>query len=200
MKAILLIALLMPTLSFGKFILPKSFHADLEQIHKSTLTGRVKKIKGSLDYAFPRRMRFELKGNNASLLVSNDEKTWYYVPPMFKGESGQVTITQTKSSGLALFFDALKYGLKDNLLFKVAKRTKTSVDLTFTQKYIKRLSIKAAKLNFQKSISFENLSEIVITRPDAKKLTLRMISLKPVKKIESKLFTFEIPANTKVNN
>lgn len=193
-----LIILLFPLSVWGSFV-PQTFHMNFEQVIKSSLTGKENRSKGELDYQYPGKVRFDIKGSNPVIYVSNREKSWYYTPPFIEGEPGQLSIKDKGDVHLSKVFDRMKYGLKDNKFYKVKSIDEKTVDILFEKKSSKNLGVKSLRLSFENNKkTFSALKSLELVYTNDKKVLLNVLSLKESIKFESVNFEFNIPPNTKV--
>jgi outer membrane lipoprotein-sorting protein len=178
--------------------LPKSFEANFEREYKSELKRKIKRINGKITYKFPSNLRMVQTKPQETVLVINPLKTWYYVPPIFEGAFGELTITRSKKNPILRLFDALKQGLVSNSMYEV-KRSGKNVVLTFSKKSRKELGMTQATLIFNKFNRFENLEKIVFVYNNTKQETLRLSGLKTNISTKNELFSFNAPPKTKIN-
>ncbi|MBK24021.1 MAG: hypothetical protein CME70_08480 [Halobacteriovorax sp.] len=179
--------------------LPASFQADFQQVHKSSITGKEKKSKGSLGYKFPGHIRFETTYPDNIVFVSNPDKTWYYTAPFMEGEPGELTVSKSNKNSLVKFFDLLKRGLKSNKMYTV-KSNKTGVLLSFTKKSKVELGLNSAQLNFKGPVAFKNITEVILSKTDKTKVKLELKQVKPEINFSKSHFIFSEPKNTRVSH
>lgn len=141
MKLITVLALLI-NFAYANFI-PNSFRIDFTQSYKS-VTGKEKTGEGYLEYKYPGQLLLK-EFNNNTIYVSNQKQSWYYTPPMVKGEKGSVQVGASQVV-VSKLFDALNYGLKDNPLYKVNKKSSTEIELIFEDAAAKDLNLKSVTL------------------------------------------------------
>lgn len=177
--------------------LPMSFEAKFTQIHKNAISGKEKKSDGSLQYKYPGRIRFEVENPDKVLFISNLERSWYYTPPIFDGEPGDVTISKSTDNPLLNFLDSLKDGIKDGKLFK-AQPVGKNFNLIFKEEPSKKIGLKEAFLSFNNGNEFKDLVQIDLTYLEGKKVSFKLnnVNVKPVFKDEH--FIFVIPKNTRI--
>jgi chaperone LolA len=199
MKSLLCLSMfLISTISFAEF-LPTSFSAKFEQEYISSLKGKVKKGRGSIDYKYPGNIRFETETPSHILFVTNGKKTWYYTFPFIEGEMGELSTNQRGSSMFTKFFDSLKNGLTSNNLYEV-KQEKDLFLVSFKPASSKDMGLKAARLKFI-NISkpdFNSLESIELVFPDNKKSLMKLSEIKLNTKFDETFFVFTAPKNTKV--
>jgi outer membrane lipoprotein carrier protein len=201
MKMLFLFFLVISKPILAKGFIPNSFSANFEESIISLATGKEKKSFGKIDYKFPGHIYFQIVSPNASLFVSNPDKSWYYVPPFVEGEQGQVTIQKSTKLPLTKFLDSIKNGIQDSKLF-TSKYEKNDLFLLFVKTVQKELTLKEvifhankdAKL-VQKMSEFEKLTLIYT---DGRKVNLRFLELKEDPAFAPKHFEFTPPPKTKV--
>lgn len=180
--------------------LPNSFRANFEQRFISTITGKEKISSGSIDYAFPSQIRFEIVLPEKTTFVSNGKKSWYYTAPFDPKEKGEVIIQSSNKLLITKFFDYLKNGLESNDIYAVAK-DKNEYVLTFNAKAQKELSIEKARLEVNDKLTTMNklsdLKQITLLYKDNKKVKLTFSNLLENVKFELNYFDYKIPENTK---
>lgn len=185
--------------SFAGF-LPNSFRANFEQRFISTITGKEKISIGSIDYAYPGQIRFEIITPEKTTFVSNGKKSWYYTAPFDPKEKGEVIIQPSNKLLITKFFDYLKNGLDSNDTYTVVKE-KNEYILSFNAKAQKELSIEKARLEVNDKLTTMNklseLKQITLIYKDNKKVKLTFSNLLENVKFEQNYFDYKIPENTK---
>lgn len=180
--------------------LPNSFRANFEQRFISTITGKEKISSGSIDYAYPGQIRFEIVLPEKTTFVSNGKKSWYYTAPFDPKEKGEVIVQPSNKLLITKFFDYLKNGLEDNDIYKVTKE-KNEYILAFNPKAQKELSIEKARLEVNDKLTSMNklsdLKQITLLYKDNKKVKLTFSNLLENVKFEQNYFDYKIPENTK---
>ena len=179
--------------------LPGSFKAEFHQIHKSSITGKEKKSKGSLDYKYPSHIRFETTYPDNIVFVSNPEKTWYYTAPFMEGEPGELTVSKSNRNSLVKFFDLLKKGLRTNKMYSVTKNKKGNL-IKFNEKNKRDMGITSAQLSFQGASDFKNISEVHLIKTDKTQVHLQFKKVQPGLTFKSSHFVFKAPKNTRTSN
>jgi outer membrane lipoprotein carrier protein len=180
---------------------PKSFSADFVQEFKSSLSGKIKKSEGKIDYKYPSNIRLEMEGKSPLTFVSNPDKTWYYRPPFEKGQPGELKIGATTENSLSKFFDMLKNGLDSNKDYEVKKKD-NEYDITFKEDAAKKIKVKSAVLVFKKDKKhdFSEIEKIHLSYTNKKKVTMVLSELKVGATFSTNHFTFFPPKNTRVAN
>lgn len=180
--------------------LPNSFRSNFEQKFTSTITGKEKISTGSIDYAYPGQIRFEIVSPDKTIFVSNGKKSWYYTAPFDPKEKGEVIIQPSNKLLITKFFDYLKNGLENNEIYTVAKE-KNEYVLTFNPKAQKELSIERARLEVNDKLTSMNklsdLKQMTLLYKDNKKVKLTFSNLLENVKFEPNYFDYKIPENTK---
>ncbi len=177
---------------------PESFRVDFNQ-EFSSITGKVKSSKGSIEYSFPSKIRIKEYKDNSEF-ISNERNSWYYVPPFIKGEKGTVQVDQAGSMVLGKIFDSLRPGLKETDFFKVKMtKDKLNINLEFTNKGKQDWKLEIAVLVFsQENYNILNLQKFEITYTDKKKVTLSFFNMTKDVKFPKDYFIFTIPKNTQI--
>lgn len=181
--------------------MPNGFSADFQQIYKSSVSGKIKKRLGSINYKYPGNIRLEMAPPPVkTIFVSNPKESWYYTAPFITGEKGDVIISNSGHKDFVRIFDVLKKGLVDNENYKIIKK-KNLVEIIYAKKMQKKLEVSKTVLKFKKLAkqSFKNIEWIEFF----------YINKKPVKMIFSKLiinpkfsnnhFHFIVPKNTNIS-
>lgn len=186
------------SLLMAKEFTPEAFRVDFNQEFTS-ITGKAKSSKGSIEYQFPSRIRIKEYKDNSEF-ISNEKNSWYYVPPFIKSEKGTVQVNQAGSMVLGKIFDSLRPGLKETDFFKVKPaKSKLEVELEFTTKGKQDWKIEFAKLIFSaEDQSIKNLLKFEITYTDKKKVNLSFFNIQIDVKFPKDYFIFTIPKNTQV--
>lgn len=178
--------------------LPMSFETQFTQMYISAKSGSEKKSTGVLQYKYPGRIYFEVKEPDQVLFISNLERSWYYTPPPIPGESGEVTISKSTDNPLLKFLDSLKSGLKNGKLYNVVEE-KNKIQLTFHEQPRKDIGINQAQMIFGKSVSFQELKELILTYPSGKKVSFKLSKINTKPSFQDESFVFKIPENTRVS-
>ncbi len=198
----IIVLLLVPTLTWAKSFLPSSFSANFEESFISLASGREKKSFGKMDYKFPGQIRFEKTSPDQSTFVSNQEKSWYYVPPFVPGEMGQVTIQKSNKLPLSKFLDSLKDGVENSKYFSATKSGK-NLELLFKPQYQKEMTLKKVVLVTSKDLSaaqaIADFEKMTLEYVDGRKVDLRLIDLKQDVSFDDNHFTFKVPEKTKIS-
>lgn len=207
MKLLFFFLLTLSSLSFSKSNVPKSFvpssfSANYEE-NLISITGKVKKSFGKIDYQFPGHLRFEVTSPVSSLFVVNPKKTWFYQPAFVKGEKDQVTIQKSSNLPLVKFLDSVKNGLDNSKMF-TAQYVGNDLILSFNKDSQKEMGFievilhgsKDAK-NIKELKEFENLT---LKHLNKNKTNIKLIDLKENFAFPPGHFEFIPSANTKVIN
>jgi len=182
-----------------KEFLPRSFRAEFEKQEKSSLTNKIRITKGVMDYKNPGKFKIELKGDNPVIFVENSKKYWYYVPPAFEGEKGELKISNSGKQSITKFFDSLRNGLKSNKIYKVQKNKEGVFIISFLKEAPDNLGIKKVLLSFSgKSIMFKDLRKMEIFYQDKKSVLFVFKNFLINKKFNPTHFIFKKPLNTNV--
>lgn len=180
--------------------LPKSFEAQVEQEQKSSLSGSVRKSQGQMFYRYPGQMRFEIKGIDEVIFVTNGKRTWYYTGPFVEEEPGELTISDDGPNVLTKFFDSFSQGLVTNELYSV-KKEKNSALVEFSKSMQSELGVKTATFTFKSAkLEFSEIEKIILVQEDQREIIIHLKNLSLDKKIEESVFQFTAPANTKIKN
>lgn len=200
MKSFILSLLLLPTLSFAKNFVPSSFSANYEESLVS-VTGKVKKSFGKVDYKFPGHLKFEVTTPVASLFVVNPQKTWFYQPAFVKGEKDQVTVQKSANLPLIKFLDSVKNGPENSKIFS-AKYSGNDLILSFNKDARKEMGFEEVILhastdakNVKELKGFENITLKYLNKNSTK---IKLIDLKENVSFPEGHFQFTPSENTKV--
>lgn len=182
-----------------KRFIPKTFTVNFEQSFVSSLSGKIKKSMGLIDYKFPGKIKLEINKPDQIIYISNKKKSWHYTAPFIKGEPGQLTIRPKGSMLLSEFFDKLSYGLKNNKYYDV-KKIKNNVVISFKSKTSEKLGINQGTLRFDgpKNLLFKNIKGIDIAYKDKKSVTIKFLTVKENPKFNNDHFSFTPPPNTRI--
>lgn len=193
-----------PVLLAKNSFVPAKFSVDIIQSYKSTLTGKIRRSRGKLDYQFPSKIHLYITHPDPSTFVSDSKQSWYYTPPFDPSEKGQVIVQSSGQLYLPLFFDALKNGLKSNKHYTV-KLNKNDAELKFSKNMQTKLKISWAKLSFEKSkngkLTDQDLSQatsLEFKKEDGKSVRLGLENFDSDPKFVKDHFVFQIPPNTSV--
>tara|TARA_B100000925_G_scaffold228636_1_gene177108 strand:+ start:1545 stop:2168 length:624 start_codon:yes stop_codon:yes gene_type:complete len=156
--------------SHGAAFLPLKFTAKFTQEYKSVVTGKVKKGHGYFDYQFPGMLRFEMYKPSPLIFITKANQNWYYRPPFVDGELGEVRKNVSGGQAISKFFDALSEGLENNKYYKISKKEKNNIKITFNKASSEELGIKEAVLVFNSKVhAFTKLKSINLDYLDGKK-------------------------------
>ncbi len=200
MKLIIVFLLSLPSLLLAKSFVPSSFSANYEE-NLVSITGKVKKSFGKIDYQFPGHLRFEVTSPVSSLFVVNPKKTWFYQPAFVKGEKDQVTIQKSSNLPLVKFLDSVKNGLENSKIF-TAQYVGNDLILSFNKNSQKEMGFIEVVLhgsqdakNVKELKGFENLT---LKHLNKNKTNIKLIDLKENVSFPAGHFEFTPSANTKV--
>jgi outer membrane lipoprotein-sorting protein len=199
MKFFLILALCSFKIFAQVNFIPQTVTVEFEESYTSSISKKVKKSFGKLDYKFPGHLRFEKISPDKLSFVCNPKTSWYYTPAVVKGESGQVIIQSSSGFVVSKFLDSLRSGMKTNKDYEVVKQEK-SVVLTFKNK--KDIELKEAVLHSMRKIdetkSIADLAMIDLLYLDNRKISLRLLSIKENTVFSEGYFNFVIPEKTKI--
>lgn len=105
--------------------MPQSFSVQFEQSFKK-VTGTLETTQGEIYYRSKGNLllkEFKQEKLNA-LFVANPKTSWYYLPPIIKGEQGSVQENTSGNIVIAKLFDSLSQGPQDNHLYQLKKHEK----------------------------------------------------------------------------
>ena len=196
MKNIFLLLMLVVSMPVFADFLPSTFSAQFEQRYISTLTGKISKSKGTIDYKYPGHIKFDVVWPDPTLFVANPEKSWQYTPPFIPGEKGQVAVRPSKNLMLFKFFDVLKEGLKTNHLYEVVEE-KDSYTVNFKGQTVDEIGLVKTKLFFSKkeNPTLLDLTEAVLSYKDKREVTLKFIDMRTEVEFPENYFVFDEKAN-----
>jgi len=178
--------------------MPDAFSAQFTQVYTSAVSGKEQQGQGSLDYAYPGKIKFTATRPDPFVFTSNGQKTWYYYPPFIEGESGELSIQNQGNLWLNQFFDLLRYGPKTNDRF-TAQAQGMQWNLKFKPDTAEKVQALAAVLKFKsKDKKFLELQEIELTKQDQKKVRFILAKISPNPVLAKDYFEFKAPDKTKV--
>jgi outer membrane lipoprotein-sorting protein len=200
MKLFLISLLLIPSVTIAKAFVPSSFSANYEE-NLVSITGKVKKSFGKIDYQFPGHLRFEVTSPVSSLFVVNPKKTWFYQPAFVKGEKDQVTIQKSSNLPLVKFLDSVKNGLENSKLF-TSQYVGNDLILTFNKSSQKEMGFIEVILHGSKDAKevkeLKGFENITLKHLNKNKTNIKLIDLKENITFPEGNFEFIPSANTKV--
>lgn len=196
------IFLFIPCLTFAKSFVPNSFSANFEESLVS-VTGKVKKSFGKLDYKFPGHIRFEVTQPEPTLFVVNPQKSWLYQPAFIKGEKDQVMVQKSANLPVIKFLDSVKNGIEGSKLFKPSYN-KNELTLTFVKTIQKDMGfievILHASKNAKEIKELSGFDKITLVKLDKTKTNIKLIDFKENVSFPPGNFEFKPSANAKVIN
>lgn len=174
--------------------LPSSFEADFSDVRGK------REIPVNIKYSFPKKIRYEVKGDTPLLYVCNEKKTWKYTPPFMEGEKGELAVGDSSQFCYSRIFDSLSKGLKSNDIYNVSNKGDLST-LSFSERAKKQLGLEKIEITFdgKKKSSLADAKELkmfLTNKPEPVKLVLKDIKTNP--KFNSDQFKFSTPKNTNV--
>ncbi len=179
---------------------PKSFTADIIQVYKSAIKGKIKKSYGKIEYRQGGDIRFEIEKPDAFKFISNAKKTWYYTPPFMASGTGELTVRTTNKTTLSSFFDILKNGLKSNKNYNVKWNTSLIAVLKFSKIKTRALGIKMTSITFKDSTkNFTGIRDITIHYVKKSPVKLIFKNIKIGVKLDNSRFEFIPPSNTRID-
>jgi outer membrane lipoprotein-sorting protein len=197
---LLLCLLLVPALAVARGFVPGSFRANYEESLVS-VTGKVKKSFGKVEYKFPGHLRFEVTSPVPSLFVVNPTKTWFYQPAFVKGEKDQVTVQRSANLPLIKFLDSVKDGIENSKLFTTTYQ-KNNLVLTFVKTIQKEMGFEEvilhAATDARQVKELKGFERITLKHINKNKTTIKLIDLKENVSFPPGNFEFAPSANTKV--
>lgn len=200
MKIIFLLCSFLPFVANAKNFVPTSFAANYEESLLS-VTGKVKKSFGKVDYKFPGHLRFEVTSPNRSLVVVNPKKTWFYQPAFIEGEKDQVTIQRSANLPLIKFLDSVQNGIENSKIF-TTHYEKNNLTLTFSASAQKEMGFEEVILQANgpaKDIKeLKGFKNITLKHINKNKTNIKLIDLKENVSFPAGHFEFKPSSNTKV--
>ncbi len=200
MKQFLCALLLFPAVAVAKGFVPPSFRANYEESLVS-VTGKIKKSFGKVEYKFPGHLRFEVTSPVPSLFVVNPAKTWFYQPAFVKGEKDQVTVQRSANLPLIKFLDSVKDGIENSKLFTTTYQ-KNDLVLTFVKTIQKDMGFEEvilhASVDARTVKELKGFERITLKHINRNKTTIKLIDLKENVSFPEANFEFTPSANTKV--
>jgi len=193
---IILIFLISFTLSAAETFVPQSFSMSVTQVFKSELTGKEKRQKATLDYAYPKLFKFDYSDQHKKVLVSNGNESFRYTAPFIDGEKGQCVVTKGQALPLAKFFDTVTPGLVSNKDYDVIK-SDDGAAIVLKTGIKEELELTRIDLLFKpkSSLTFIELAKITLTSLDGKSTEL-LIEKNEAKTFSKGYFEFVTPPNT----
>jgi outer membrane lipoprotein-sorting protein len=200
MKLILMSLLLIPSVTFARAFVPNSFSANYEE-NLVSITGKVKKSFGRVDYQFPGHLRFEVTSPVSSLFVVNPKKTWFYQPAFVKGEKDQVTVQKSSNLPLVKFLDSVKNGIENSKIF-TSQIVGKDLILTFNKNSQREMGFIEVILHGSKDAKevkeLKEFENITLKHLNKNKTNIKLIDLKENISFPEGNFEFTPSANTKV--
>lgn len=200
MKLILMSLLLIPSVTFARAFVPNSFSANYEE-NLVSITGKVKKSFGRVDYQFPGHLRFEVTSPVSSLFVVNPKKTWFYQPAFVKGEKDQVTVQKSSNLPLVKFLDSVKNGIENSKIF-TSQIVGKDLILTFNKNSQREMGfievILHGSIDAKEVKELKEFENITLKHLNKNKTNIKLIDLKENISFPEGNFEFTPSANTKV--
>ncbi len=200
MKRFLFIIFLLPNFLLAKTFVPISFSANYEE-SLTSVTGKVKKSFGKIDYKFPGHLRFEVTSPVPSLFVVNPKKTWFYQPAFVAGEKDQVTIQKSSNLPLIKFFDSIRDGFEKSKIFH-SRFEKNDLILSFIPGAQKEMGLEEvilhAKTEAKEIKELKGFENITLKHVNKNKTNIRLIDLQENLSFPADHFEFRPSANTKI--
>lgn len=168
----------------------KTLTAEFTQKLKNATLGTTKESSGRIYIKRPNKFRWETHKPEASILVGNGKKAWFYTAPFREGEKGQVMVKRAADVQSQLAIDLLSGQSESNKDFKIKDLKdrlsltplKASGDIEHIELYIEKPTNLVYKL-------------VLFTRSgNETELTLKDVNLSP--KLNDTMFDFVPPPNT----
>lgn len=192
--------LLIPSVTFARAFVPNSFSANYEE-NLVSITGKVKKSFGRVDYQFPGHLRFEVTSPVSSLFVVNPKKTWFYQPAFVKGEKDQVTVQKSSNLPLVKFLDSVKNGIENSKIF-TSQIVGKDLILTFNKNSQREMGfievILHGSIDAKEVKELKEFENITLKHLNKNKTNIKLIDLKENISFPEGNFEFTPSANTKV--
>ena len=210
MRISLLIVLFFAIIEFAvaSDFLPKSFEASIEQqnISQIKIGKKIKKniIKSDvyMKYKYPSNVYFDVK--EQTLYICNSDKTWLYNAPWDPSEKGELTVGSSSKHCYVKVFDALRYGLSTNKVYKVTKKDLMAT-LIFSDNSRDELSIVKVDLKFKSKItdkttigSVKSMDLYYVGKKNPTTFVFKSLNTK--KEFNKNDFVFIPPKNTNIKN
>ncbi len=179
--------------------LPRAFEAEFVEEKKSLLPGKVISKPVVFKYEYPSNIHMNFDSND-TIYICNSKKVWIYQPPIIEGEKGTLKIGTTNKHCYSKLFDSLKRGLKSNKLYSVKKSQGNNYLLSFKKSAREQLSIEKLEIEFEgKKTAFTSIKQFkIFFIEDENPLRLVKKSIKLVKGFSDKIFSFDPPDNTDI--
>jgi outer membrane lipoprotein carrier protein len=170
----------------------QTVYARFEQVTTSGATKTKKTESGFVIFQKPNRMRWEFEKPDPKTLVSDGKKFWFYTPPFFDGERGQVIIQNAKEIRSRLA-EQLMSGNFSNL--KDAEVEEHSLGtFQIKPKSGSAGSVKTAILKIDPKLS--RIEEVYLEHTDGNRTEIKFSNIELGKKFSPETFRFQIPKNT----
>jgi outer membrane lipoprotein-sorting protein len=185
---------------YAKNFIPTSFSSQYEESLKS-ITGKVKKSFGKIDYQYPGLLRFEVTSPSPSLVIVNNVKTWFYRPAFVKGEQNEVTIEKSKNLPMVKLLDSLKDGFEKSQVFDV-KYSGKDIHLEFRKNSQQDFSIQRVILHTLKNAhevtSLKEVEAITLVNKNKSETKIKFFDLRENPSFLKNHFEYSPQPNTKV--
>ncbi len=172
----------------------KTLSAKFDQLVSSSATQSQKKESGVVYFQRPNQMRWETEKPDINLLVSDGKTFWFYTPPFFSGEKGQVVIQNAKSVRSKLAERLLSGSfstLKDVTIDLIGPRT-----FRLTPKAGTAGTVKSATL--QLDSKDQTIEKVTLEHEGGNRAEITLSQIEVGKKLDSKLFQFKAPPQTDI--
>ena len=169
----------------------KALAAEFSQLQKNATDGSIKESSGRIYIKRPNMFRWETLTPEASILVGNGHKVWYYTPPFRKGENGQVLTKRAADVQSQLAVDLLSGRSDPKKDFNVSPLTENNLSL----KPLKPLgNIEHIELYIERSTKLVYKLKLFTTTGNETVLTLKNLILSA--SLNDQMFNFIPPEGT----
>ena len=169
--------------------------AKFKQTNFTESTGATKTSEGSLQSKPPGKIRWETTSPDASLLISDGKKIWFYTPPFDPddaSEHGQL-IERPAGQIEAKLAQTLVSGALTSTGFMSVERVN---ETHFALKPIKKIRTTVAKAVVEIDPKKLLITGVTIEHKGGNTSDIRLSDIKLGEKIDDSVFNFKIPPNT----
>ncbi len=176
----------------AKYAAAKTLKADFSQKNESAALQQTKMSSGKLIVKRPNRVRWETTEPDKNLLVSDGSTYWYYTPPYFEDERGQVIVSKSSKMQAPLANALLSGSFSMARDMKIERITPFSFSLV--PKKGSAGTIKRAQIHIRPTEKV--IEKVVLEHIGGNRSEVTLSSIQLGESIEDSDFVFKVPPNT----
>jgi outer membrane lipoprotein carrier protein len=177
----------------AKYTAAKTLKADFVQKNESIILQKTKTSNGKLFAKRPGKVRWETTDPEKNLLVSDGKQFWFYTPPMFEDERGQVILSKSSTTVPPLANALLSGSFSMARQMKIDQKSPSKFALIPTKKGSAGTVVRAEiEVHPEKKL----IEKVILEHAGGNKSEVLLSGIQLGDALEDTLFSFKIPPNT----